>query len=90
MSKKIELTTNQVKECIRMYNEDLLGSTTISEKMGIHKTIIIRTLKENGVVLGPSGRRNIGGKSEADKRYKNKNKEKIKNYYKLWSKANRK
>lgn len=90
MSKKIELTPDQVKECLKMYNEDLLGSTTISERMGIHKTIIIRTLKENGVMLGPSGRRNIGGKSVSDKKYQEKNKEKLKVYYKLWSKANRK
>jgi predicted DNA-binding protein (UPF0251 family) len=68
MSKKIELTPEQTSECLRMYNDELLGSTTISERMGIHKTIIIRTLKENSVVLGPSGRRNTGGKSKANKR----------------------
>lgn len=90
MSKKIELTTEQTQECLRMYNDELLGSTTISEKMGIHKTIIIRTLKENGIVLGPSGRRNIGGKSAADKRYSEKNKEKLNEYHKKWSKENRK
>ena len=67
MSKKIELTKEQVLECLRMYNDELLGSTTISERMGFHKTIIIRTLKENGIELGPSGRRNIGGKSVAIK-----------------------
>ena len=89
MSKKIELTLEQTQECLRMYNEELLGSTSISEKMGIHKTIIIRTLKENGVVLGPSGRRNIGGKSAADKRYSEKNKEKLKKYHKEWSIENK-
>jgi len=72
MSKKIKLTAEQTQECLKMYNEELLGSTTISEKMGIHKTIIIRTLKENGVVLGPSGRRNIGGRVKAQERYNNK------------------
>jgi hypothetical protein len=88
MSKKIELTPEQTQECLRMYNEELLGSTTISEKMGIHKTIIIRTLKENGVVLGPSGRRNIGGREVAQAKYNNKPEvriKKIKNY-KLWAK----
>ena len=89
MSKKIKLTKEQTLECLRMYNEDLLGSTTISEKMGFHKTIIIRTLKENGVVMGPSGRRNIGGKPAAAKRYFNKNKEELKKYHKNWSKNNR-
>lgn len=86
MSKKIELTPDQTKECLTMYNDELLGSTTISEKMGIHKTIIIRTLKENGVVLGPSGRRNIGGKSASDKRNYHKHKKKKSDNYKLWAK----
>lgn len=89
MSKKIELTQEQIAECLKMYNEDLLGSTAISEKMRIHKTIIIRTLKENGVIFGPSGRRNIGGKKAADKRYYSKNKEIIKEYYKDWAKDNK-
>jgi hypothetical protein len=72
-----------------MYNDELLGSTTISERMGIHKTIIIRTLKENSVVLGPSGRRNTGGKSKANKRYYKNNKEDICEWYKKWAKENR-
>jgi hypothetical protein len=78
MSRKIELTVEQVQECLRLYNEELLGSSTISDIMGIGKKIILRTLKENGVVLGPSGRRYIGGKTAADKRYQEKNKEKLK------------
>ena len=91
MSKKIELTPEQTQECLRLYNEELLGSTTISEQMGIHKTIIIRTLKENGVVLGPSGRRFIGGKSIAQKKYESKPEVKLKRsgYHKDWSVDNR-
>ena len=89
MSKKIELTPEQLIDCLRMYNVELLGSTTISERMGIHKTIIIRTLKENGIVLGPSGRRNTGGKSEANKRYYKNNKEEISEWYKNWANDNR-
>jgi hypothetical protein len=52
-----------------MYNEELLGSHTISEKMGISKPTILGILKENGVVLGPSGRRNIGGRKVALKKF---------------------
>ena len=73
MSRKIELTKEQIDNCLRMYKDELLGSTSISEKLGIHKTIIIRTLKENGVIFGPSGRRNIGGKVVAQKKYYVKN-----------------
>jgi len=90
MSRKIELTSEQTLECLRLYNEELLGSTTISERMGFHKTIIIRTLKENGVIIGPSGRRNIGGKKIADKKYREKNKDKLNEYHKEWSKTKRK
>lgn len=91
MSKKIELTQEQIQECLRLYNEELMGSPAISEKMGFHKTIIIRTLKENGVELGQSGRRNIGGRAIAQKRYESKpiNKEKRKIFYKEWSKENK-
>ena len=89
MSRKIELTKEQIDNCLRMYNHELLGSTTISEKLGIHKTIIIRTLKENGVVLGPSGRRNIGGKSAADKKYRKKNKKELRDYHASWRKDNK-
>ena len=86
MSKKIELTQKQTLECLRMYNDELMGSTSISERMSIHKTIIIRTLKENGVVFGPSGRRFIGGKSASDKRNYHKHKGKKSDNYKEWSK----
>jgi len=89
MSKKIVLTEEQIAKVLSLYNDELLGSPAISKEMGIHKTIILRTLKENGVELGPSGRRNIGGKSAADKRYREKNKEKLSEYHKEWSKENR-
>lgn len=84
MSKKIELTQEQTTECLKMYNDDLLGSSTISERMGIHKTIIRRTLIENGIVFGPSGRRFIGGKSASDKRNYYKHKDKKNEYHKEW------
>lgn len=91
MSKKIELTQEQTLECLRLYKEELMGSTTISERMGIHKTIVIRTLKENGVEFGSSGRRNIGGKAVAQKKYESKPEIKIKRsgFYKDWSKDNK-
>jgi len=88
MSRKIELTPDQVKECLRMYNDELLGSTTISQKMGFHQSIILRTLKENGVVMGPSGRRNIGGREVAQAKYNSKPEVKIKKLinHKEWAK----
>lgn len=87
--RKIELTELQVKEIIKLYTEDLLGSPTISEKLKIHKTIILNTLRDNGIVLGPSGRRNIGGKKVADKKWRDSNKEYMTNKSKTWYEQNK-
>ena len=70
--KKIIPTEEELKNILKMYNEELLGSQTISEKTGISKPTILRILKENGVVLGPSGRRFIGGREVAMKKYESK------------------
>jgi hypothetical protein len=86
--KKIVLEKNIVDEIIRLYNEEMLGSPSISEKIGIHKSIIIRILKENNVNVGKSGRKYKGGKSESDKRYYLKNKEKRLKYFSDWQKEN--
>jgi hypothetical protein len=87
--KKIILEKNIVGEIIRLYTEEMLGSPTISEKMGIQKYVIIKTLKENGVNVGVSGRKFKGGKSESDKRYYKKNRDKRLKYFSDWQKENR-
>jgi hypothetical protein len=87
--KKIELTKEKIDEILNLYNEKLLGSQTISKITGINKQIILRTLKENGINLGISGRRFLGGKKTASKKYQDKNKERLIEYHKEWSKQNR-
>ena len=89
--RKIILTEEQIKEILKLYNEELLGSSSISEKLKIHKTIILNTLKENGVKLGPSGRRFIGGREVSMKKYESKpqTKERKKENHKTWSEKNR-
>ena len=89
MSKKIVFNEEDTKEIIRMYVEEKMGTPSIGESFKVHKAVINRTLKENGVVMDQSGRRNIGGKSAADKRYVTKNKERLAEYHKEWSKDNR-
>ena len=88
MSKKIVFNEDDTKEIIRMYVEEKMGTPSIGESFKVHKAVINRTLKENGIVMDQSGRRNIGGKSAADKRYAEKNKEKLSEYHKEWSKKN--
>jgi len=89
--RKIELTELQVKEIIKLYTEDLLGSPTISEKLKIHKTIILNTLRDNGIFIGPSGRRNIGGREVSMKKYESKpeTKKRKSENHKKWSEQNK-
>jgi len=87
--KKIELTKSQVSEIIKLYTEDLLGSPTISEKLNINKKIVLDTLRDNGIVLGSPGRRNIGGKKIADKKWRDNNKEYLSNKSKTWYEQNK-
>ncbi len=89
MAKRIEFTKEQITEIVRLYTEEKMGTPSIGDAYNVHKAVINRTLKENGVLLDQSGRRNIGGKSAADKRYYSKNKEKISEYYKDWARDNR-
>jgi hypothetical protein len=87
--KKIILEKSVVNKILRLYNDEMLGSPSISEKMNITKQVVLRTLKENGVIVGPSGRKFKGGKSESDKRYYVNNREKRLQYFSDWQKDNR-
>jgi hypothetical protein len=86
--KKIVLEKSVVNEILKLYNDEMLGSPTISEKLNINKQVVLRTLKENGVDVGKSGRKFKGGKSESDKRYYVKNREKRLKYFSEWQKEN--
>jgi len=87
--KKYIPSEEEIKTILKMYNKDLIGSQTISEKIGLNKQQVLRILKENGVKLGPSGRRNIGGKKVADKKWRDNNKEKLSKKHKLWYENNK-
>lgn len=87
--KKFIPTEEGLNKILKMYNEELLGSQTISEKTGISKPTILRILKENGVIMGPSGRRFTGGKKIADKKWRDNNKEYLSLKHKKWSEKNR-
>ena len=87
--KKYIPTEEELSKILKMYNEDLYGSQTISEKTNISKSIIIRILKENGVNIGKPGRRFIGGKKISDKKYREKNKENLSKKHKKWYDENK-
>ena len=89
--KKIVPTQDELDVILKMYNEDLIGCQTISEKVGLNKQQVIRILKENGVKLGPSGRRFIGGREVAIKKYESKpeTKERKRKNYDKWYEQNK-
>jgi len=87
--KKIIPTEQELDKILKMYNEELFGSQTISEKTGISKPTILRILKENGVIMGPSGRRFIGGKKIADKKWRDGNKDYLSDKHKKWYSENK-
>jgi hypothetical protein len=66
MSNKIVFNEEDTKEIIRMYVEEKMGTPSIGESFKVHKAVINRTLKENGIVMDQPGRRNIGGKLAAN------------------------
>jgi len=82
-------TDEELSNILRMYNEELLGSHTISLKTGLSKPTILRILKENNVVMSQSGRRFTGGKKVADKKWRDSNKDYLSNKHKTWSEKNR-
>ena len=87
--KKIIPTQDELDVILKMYNEENLGSHFISQKTGMSRPTILRILKDNGVDMKPSGRRNIGGKVIADKRWREKNKNSVKEYVKSWYEENK-
>jgi hypothetical protein len=89
--KKYIPSENELNFILKMYNEDLLGSHTISEKTGLSKQVIIRILKENGVKMGPSGRRFTGGREVAMRKHESKpeTKERKKKNYESWYEQNK-
>lgn len=89
MGKKIVIPENEVKEIIKLYVDEKVGTPTLSKKFGYHKSIINRTLKENGVNMDTPGRRYLGGKKVSDTKYYKKNKKQILDRYSGWSKENR-
>jgi hypothetical protein len=87
--KKIIIDDETQKEIVRLYNDEMLGSPSISEKLNIPKHIILRVLKENNVKVGVPGMKYKGGKSASYKRNYHKYKDKKSQYHKEWSEKNR-
>ena len=89
--KKYIPTQETIDIILKMYNDDLLGSKTISEKINLNQQIILRILKENGIQVGPPGRRFIGGRKVAVKKHESKPETKVRKRknYEYWYEQNK-
>lgn len=89
--KKFIPTTEQLEKILKMYNEDLIGSHSIAKEIGVSKPTILRILKENNVKMGSPGRRFIGGREVAMKKYESKPevKKRKREYHKKWYSQNK-
>lgn len=89
--KKYIPTKEELSNILNMYNEELLGSQTIAQRTGLSKATILKILKENNVKIGKSGRRFIGGRKVAMKKYESKSetKQRKRKNYDSWYSQNK-
>ena len=87
--KKIIPTEKEIEQIKIMFVDELKGLREISENFGWSTFTISRILKENGVFIKGSGRKFLGGKKVADKKYREKNKTRLSESHQKWSKQNR-
>jgi len=89
--KRKEFSQEEINKIIKMYTEEYKGTPTICQEFNVCKAVINRTLKENGIQLGPSGRKWTGGKEMSVKKYHSKPevKERKSKNHKEWSEKNR-
>jgi len=89
--KKIIPTEEQIIEIKKMFVDELKGLREISNNFGWSTFTISRILKENGVVIKGSGRKFLGGREVAMKKYfsKPETKERLKRNYKKWAEENK-
>lgn len=87
--RKIEVEKNIIDEIIRLYNEEMLGSPYISERLGMNKYIVLRVLKENNVKVGVPGQKYKGGKKATEKRNYPKYRDRKLQTSKVWYQENK-
>jgi hypothetical protein len=87
--KKITPTQEEINKIKVMFVDELKGLREISKSFGWSTFTISRILKENGIVIKGSGRKFLGGKKVSDKKYREKNKERLSNNHKKWYNENK-
>jgi hypothetical protein len=89
--KKIIPTEEQILEIKKMFIDELKGLREISNSFGWSTFTISKILKENGVVIKGSGRKFLGGREVAMKKYFSKPEtiERVKKNQKTWYEENK-
>jgi hypothetical protein len=89
--KKIIPTEEQILEIKKMFIDELKGLREISNSFGWSTFTISKILKENGVVIKGSGRKFLGGREVAMKKYFSKPEtiERVKKNQKTWYEQNK-
>jgi len=87
--KKIIPTEEDILEIKQMFVDELKGLREISKKFNWSTFTISKILKENGIFIKGSGRKFLGGKKVSDKKYRQKNKERLDEYTKNWYEQNK-
>lgn len=86
---KITFNQDQINRMIVMYTEEHIGTPSIAKEFNVTGATIRRVLRENNIEIGVPGRKWTGGKEMADKRYNEKHKERLSEYYKEWASKNK-
>jgi len=86
--KRTIISEEQIKKIISDYL-NLLSSDKISEKYGITKRRVLLILKKNNVETRQPGRIFLGGRKVADKKWRDINKEYVKENHKNWYSKNK-
>ena len=80
----MKISNDLKKIIVNDYKEGINGTRILANKYNINRYQVKKILEEFGVKIFNCGQRYIGGKSESNKKYYLKHKEKIKKYRKKW------
>jgi len=72
-----------------LYQDEHIGLANIGIIFGVSRTVIQKTLSNEGVSLDTTGQKFKGGKPAANQRYTEKHKKEIAVYNTTWQKENR-
>lgn len=86
--KRIDFPIEIETQIIAEYNKKEIGMDKIGKIFGCSREVVKRILKENNIQIDTTGQKYKGGKCVSNKRYSQKNKKRLSEYYSKWQKEN--